>query len=802
MQARLVVGVVAACVAVCLMAAPASAQSTYTVSGTSDPSSPSCNGTVCQSLRAAVAAANADPGSTIQLGSATYTLSQAALTLSATMTITGDGPSATTIKQTTTDRVIFADTIGATVAITGVTITGGDVIGAAPSGAGMPGGDAQGGGIENYGTMTLTNVVLSGNTATGHFGGASFVGNGGDGGSAHGGAIATGDGTGDNNSLTLVATTVSGNVAVGGEGGFVRVSGAHAGGGGDASGAIFGWDPSTIVVRDSNVSGNQASGGAGGPAIGNGGAGSGGGGDGGGIFTFGGVLTITGSTIAGNAATGGSGGSDSASGLPGGSGGGAVGGGVEQPDSAGVFTLTGSTVANNTATGGVGGDATGGGNGGAGGGALGGGVGSVSAPATRIVNSTITGNRATGADSGSGATAGSKAVANGGGIGDDGAPVILASVTLANNSAVGSASSSGGNLYTDAKFADTIVAGGFASGTGGNCTLFGASVDNGHNLEDTSPSQCGLSSMNSDQLGTSAGLLALASNGGPTQTRALAAGSPALGSGGGCTDPSQMGSPALLVDQRGLPRPAGACDIGAYQLQPPGAAGAPQISGTPTAGQQIACSQGSWSGDQLAFAYQWLRDGTVPVATTAGYTVAANDVGHQLSCQVTASNMKGVVTQTSAPASVLPSAAGGGGLGSALPPVVSAVAETNRVWREANKTASLSRAARAPLGTTFSFVLDRPANVRLAFTKQLRGRMVGRRCVAQTRRNRHKRRCARTVTIATMTFAARAGTNKVKFYGRTSKRFKLPLGPYTLALTATNNGGTSKPKTLSFTIVH
>jgi hypothetical protein len=145
--------------------------------------------------------------------------------------------------------------------------------------------------------------------------------------------------------------------------------------------------------------------------------------------------------------------------------------------------------------------------------------------------------------------------------------------------------------------------------------------------------------------------------------------------------------------------------------------------------------------------------------------------------------------------------AGGGGLGSVLRPVVSAVAETHRVWREADKTARFSRAARAPVGTTFSFGLDRPATVRFAFTKQRPGRVVGRRCVAQTARNRQKRRCTRTVTVAVMTFTGSAGTSEVKFYGRTSKRFMLPLGRYRLAITATNNGGTSKPQTLAFTIV-
>jgi len=53
------------------------------------------------------------------------------------------------------------------------------------------------------------------------------------------------------------------------------------------------------------------------------------------------------------------------------------------------------------------------------------------------------------------------------------------------------------------------------------------------------------------------GLVPLADNGGPTQTMATSAGSPAIDVGGQC--------PAL--DQRGMPR-AGPCDSGAYEYQP------------------------------------------------------------------------------------------------------------------------------------------------------------------------------------------------------------------------------------------
>jgi hypothetical protein len=57
-------------------------------------------------------------------------------------------------------------------------------------------------------------------------------------------------------------------------------------------------------------------------------------------------------------------------------------------------------------------------------------------------------------------------------------------------------------------------------------------------------------------------LLPLASNGGPTQTHALTAGSPAIDQGtAGCP-------PVPPADQRGVTRPQGAgCDVGSFELQ-------------------------------------------------------------------------------------------------------------------------------------------------------------------------------------------------------------------------------------------
>ena len=649
-------------VMMCLVGAPLAAASVYTVSGTSDPSpTPLCSGTVCPSLRAAVAAANANPGSTVQLGRATYTLSQGtSLQPVVNVTIAGDGPSATTIVQTGMDRVIFAGVPNRVVDVSGLTITGGDLVGTTGA-SGANGGSVLGGGVLNYGTMTLTDVALTGNRTTGGAGGAG--GSGGDGGFALGAAVATGDQTADPSSLTLVDTTVTSDIARGGDGG--SATSGLGGSGGVTEAVIYGNQFSTIALRNSAVSDNEAVGGGGG--LGDAfaqGAGSGGGADGG--IVADGKLGVVNSTIAGNAATGGRGGFAFGN-FNGGAGGVADGGGILVSHSS-TLAMTGSTVDNNTATGGQGAISNGAGDGGAGGAAHGGGIDSASVNESLVVNSTISGNTAVGGAGGAGAVDGSQGAGEGGGIRTQG--MTLANVTVAGDSADGGTATGGGNLYGGPNtLSDTIIAGGSTNGSGGNCDLTTASADNGHNSEDTTPSQCGLSAGNADQIGLDVKLLALASNGGPTQTLALAAGSPALGTGGACMDPSQIGNPPLLADQRGLPRPAGGCDIGAFQFQPPGAAGAPQITGTPTVGQPLTCSQGAWTGDQLSFSYRWQRDGLPISGTTATtYIVASTDSDHQLACQVTASNVKGTTSQTSGSANVPSAGSGGGGAAEGLRP--------------------------------------------------------------------------------------------------------------------------------------
>jgi CSLREA domain-containing protein len=219
----------------------------FNVNGTADTVDANPGDAVCAdasgncTLRAAVMEANALAGAdVINLPAGTYTLAipgggeNAAATgdldITGTLTIQGAGVASTVVDGGGLDRV-FEARVGSTVQIDGLTIRGGNA------------GTDHGGGLYNFaGTVTLSGVVVHGNTALG------------------GGGVANESGT-----MTLVRGTVSGNSADGGGGIFNR---------------------GTMNVNDSTLGGNQAV------------SGSGGGG-----WNDGGVLTLRNSTVSGNSAS-------------------------------------------------------------------------------------------------------------------------------------------------------------------------------------------------------------------------------------------------------------------------------------------------------------------------------------------------------------------------------------------------------------------------------------------------------------------------------------------------------------------
>jgi len=156
-------------------------------------------------------------------------------------------------------------------------------------------------------------------------------------------------------------------------------------------------------------------------------------------------------------------------------------------------------------------------------------------------------------------------------------------VTIANSTFSGNSTANEGGAISNNTTAGTVSIGGsiVAANSGGNCAGGQAGInDKGYNLEDGPRASCGFSPSSHDIIGQNPLLGPLEDNGGPTQTMALLAGSPAIDqiplAGGLC--------PA--TDQRGAPRPGGsqrACDIGAYE------SGASQLQDVPSPVKPITC---------------------------------------------------------------------------------------------------------------------------------------------------------------------------------------------------------------------
>jgi hypothetical protein len=499
---------------------------------------------------------------------------------------------------------------GATVIATNCTFTGNSAVGPNgtagakgadnSSGRGHDGGDGTGGAVGyggvayNLGRLTLINCKLLTNSATGGVGGAGGGGGngdttlsqGGNGGKGGDGAIGYGGAIFNLSNLTLINCTFSGNSATGGNGGAGGTNGAG---------------------RFLSLAG---SGGAG--AAGAGGA----------VYNAK-NLSLWGCTFSGNTVTGGTsaagGNKENGIGSTGERGGDAVGAGLATTWWA---VLTNSTFFANKATGGNGGNGGGGsgslpqaGNGGDGGNGVGGGL--FDSGTLTVVNCTFSSNGASGGTNGvagSGTFAGSDGhvgQSQGGNIAAPGGPMSLRSSIL-------TAPTSGGNAY-------------------------GTFTDDGLNLSSTSVSSFGGSSFQN----SNPKLGALASNGGPTMTMALLAGSPAI-------DKVPVGlSPT--VDQREVPRPQGAkSDIGAFEYS---VSNLPVITSQPA---DLSVPQGSSAVFSAAATglnpihYQWRFNGTnISGATLTNLTIANVQSTNAGGYDVIVSNVLGSVTSRRATLAVL-----------------------------------------------------------------------------------------------------------------------------------------------------
>jgi len=127
-------------------------------------------------------------------------------------------------------------------------------------------------------------------------------------------------------------------------------------------------------------------------------------------------------------------------------------------------------------------------------------------------------------------------------------------------------------------------------------------------------------------------------------------------------------------------------------------------------------------------------------------------------------------------------------------PVVSELRQSNARWR----TPGAGSRSRLPVGTTFRFKLDRPAQVQLAFSRIASGRQEGARCVKATRANRNEPRCTRYVGRGALVIEEQE-ENSYGFRGNIRNQMLKP-GRYRLLVTAIADGQTSAAAPIEFTI--
>jgi glucose/arabinose dehydrogenase len=220
---------------------------------------------------------------------------------------------------------------------------------------------------------------------------------------------------------------------------------------------------------------------------------------------------------------------------------------------------------------------------------------------------------------------------------------------------------------------------------------------------------------------------------------------------------------------------------------PPVNDSAPLIRGLATPGATLTCTPGGWTGAS-SFFYQWLRD-AAPRAAGAAYRPRASDVGHLLSCTVTAGNVDGNARAISATVRVVKRA----------PPTLSALRISPTRFNPAMSGRSVARKRKT--GTIVTFRLDERATVTLIVQRAWRGRMIGGRCRRDTRSHQKVQHCTLwSAVTGSFRITGTRGSNRLRFTGRIAGRTLAP-GHYRLILRARDRaGGLAKPARARFSI--
>ena len=581
--------------------------------------------------------------------------------------------------------------------------------------------------------------------------------------------------------LTLADVAVTDNAAGnGGKGGTGLTTAAGANGGpGGVGGGIY--NVGTLTLTNVTMSGNHAgNGGAGGEGGAGGGGGTGGMGgccgDGGGLDNAAGTVVITGSTFvqnhAGDGGPGGPGGAsalgtDGSSGSGGTGAGAASGGGIAV--TGGVATITNSTfTANVSGRGGDGGDAPGGGHpgfgdgGDAGNGGSGGGVFVTGGPPVSLLNVTIADNQVSAA----------------------GTPGV--SLTGGMSGKAGNSPFAGGintNGVSDTIVADTLL----ADNGRGNCG--GVTLDGGHNLS-FADTNCPTSFAAGDpRLG------ALGDNGGPTPTMALGAGSAAIDNGAAC--------PA--TDQRGIPRPAGACDIGAYEFTlPVVSTGSPPAI---TASTAILIGSVTANNASATIAFEFgettaygSRAPAPPVTGLRPAPVAAQltalTPGTTYHYRLVAASPDGTTTSPDATFTTTNSPP-------PPPPPSDGFTIVTPALTHLSITPSSFFAASTKhrkTGSTITYTDSVAGRTTIVVFEQTTGIKLHGRCVKPQPRHARGPKCVRLVNLGSFSHTDQAGRNAVRFSGRLGAR-KLPPGAYVLELIPQLAGQEGRPVSIRCRVI-
>jgi hypothetical protein len=98
----------------------------------------------------------------------------------------------------------------------------------------------------------------------------------------------------------------------------------------------------------------------------------------------------------------------------------------------------------------------------------------------------------------------------------------------------------------------------------------------------------------------------------------------------------------LVLDPKDCGSELGWVSIGSFILIPANSEPLTIDNMSPSSGDTIICSAGSWSDNPTGYAYQWYRNGeSIGGATSAAYTVMPEDNGGSLQCVVSVTNAAG-----------------------------------------------------------------------------------------------------------------------------------------------------------------